>query len=176
MGGHNKWSQIKRQKGANDGAKSQVWGKLAKRIAVESKKTSGDVNASSLRAVIETARGTNMPKDSIERAITKGVSSDATALEAVTYETYGPGGVATIIEALTDNRNRTAQEIKHLLGELGLSLAAPGSASWAFEKTTNGYRPKTTASLSAEDRARLEELLGKIRAHDDVEEVYTNAP
>src|SRR3989338_3260748 len=117
MAGHNKWAQIKRQKGAADAAKSNLWGKLGKRIAVESKKANGDVNAAALRAIIETAKKTNMPKDTIEHAIAKGTSADAAALEAITYEAYGPGGAAIVIEALTDSRNRTAQEIKHLLSE-----------------------------------------------------------
>src|SRR3989344_7007663 len=173
MGGHNKWSQIKRQKGANDGAKAVVWGELEKRIAVESKKANGDVNAASLRAIIETAKKANMPKDTIERAVAKGMSTDAGALESISYETYGPGGIAIIIDALTDSRNRTAQEIKHLLSECGLSLAAPGSALWAFEKTAEGYTPKTMVPLSETDNEKLLRVMEKIDAHDDVEGVYT---
>ena len=175
MSGHNKWAQIKRQKGANDAAKGILWGKLGKRIAVESKKANGDVTSPSLRAIIETAKKSNMPKDTIERAVAKGISADASALEAITYETYGPGGAAIIIEALTDSRNRTAQEIKHLLSELGLALAAPGSATWAFEKTAEGYAPKTTVPLSDADNEKLIPILEKIDSHDDVENVYTNA-
>ena len=175
MGGHNKWSQIKRQKGANDAAKSNVWGKLAKRIAVESKKANGDVNSPALRAIIETAKKENMPKDNIERAVARGASADASSLESVTYETYGPGGSAIVIEALTDSRNRTAQEIKHLLSKNGLALAAPGSALWAFEKSGEGYTPKTTVPLSDTDNVALVKILEEIDAHDDVENVYTNA-
>lgn len=175
MGGHNKWSQIKRQKGANDSSKAQVWGKFSRRITVESKKAGGDVNAASLRAIIERARKENMPKDAIDRAVAKGISSEAGSLESVTYETYGPGGAAILIEALTDSRNRTAQEIKHLLTENGLALASPGSAMWAFEKTHEGYEPKTTVKLSDADHTKLIGLLEKIDSHDDVEEVYTNA-
>ena len=175
MSGHNKWSQIQRQKGAADSNKSKVWGKLAKRIAVESKKANGDVTLPGLRSVIETAKKENMPKDSIDRAIAKGTAKDAAALDAITYETYGPGGCAIVIEALTDSRNRTAQEMKHLLSELGLALASPGSALWAFEKTTEGYTPKTTVPLSAEDDEKLMQILGKIDAYDDVQGVYTNA-
>ena len=175
MGGHNKWSQIKRQKGAADSNKSKVWGKLAKRIAVESKQAKGDVTLPGLRAIIETAKKENMPKDSIERAIAKGTAKDAAALEAITYETYGPGGCAIVIEALTDSRNRTAQEIKHILSENGLVLASQGSALWAFEKTAEGYTPKTTVPLSAEDDEKLMQILEKIDAYDDVQEVYTNA-
>ncbi len=175
MSGHNKWSQIKHKKGAADAAKSNVWGKLSKRISVESKKANGDVTSPSLRTMIETARKANMPKDNIDRAVARGIAADAAALEVVTYETYGPGGAAIIIEALTDSRNRTAQEIKHLLTENGLALASPGSAAWAFEKTGITYTPKTTVPLSESDHERLIELLEKIDAHDDVEEVFTNA-
>src|SRR3989338_431462 len=175
MGGHNKWSQIKRQKGANDSAKAQVWGKLSRRITVESKKAGGDVNAANVRAVVERARKENMPKDAIDRAVAKGVSSEAGSLESITYETYGPGGAAILIEALTDSRNRTAQEIKHLLSENGLALASPGSATWAFEKTHDWYEPKTTVKLSDVDHTKLMKILEVIDSHDDVENVYTNA-
>ncbi|OGG58549.1 hypothetical protein A2765_02370 [Candidatus Kaiserbacteria bacterium RIFCSPHIGHO2_01_FULL_56_24] len=175
MAGHNKWTQIKRQKGAADAMKSNLWGKLGKRIVVESKKANGDMNASNLRAVIETAKKTNMPKDTIERAVAKGVSTDAVSLDQVIYEAYGPGGAAIVIDAVTDNRNRTAQEIKHLLSKNGLELAAQGSALWAFEKTHEGFVPKTTVPLSEADNAALMSVLEQIDAHDDVEEVYTNA-
>ena len=175
MGGHNKWSQIKRQKGANDAAKSRAWGKLGKRISVESKKAGGDGNAANVRTVVEMAKKENMPKDAIERAIAKGTASGGAELEAITYETYGPGGAAIIIETLTDSRNRTAAEIKHLLSELGLALAAPGSASWAFTKTADGYEAQTTVPLSEEDNQKLFVLLEKIDAHDDVENIFTNA-
>jgi YebC/PmpR family DNA-binding regulatory protein len=175
MGGHNKWSQIKRQKGANDAAKSKIWAKLSRRITVESKKAGGDATAASVRAVVETAKKENMPKDAIERAIAKGTAQDAGNLEAITYEAYGPGGAAIVIETLTDSRNRTAQEIKHLLSENGLALAAPGSALWAFAKTGEGYDPQTTVPLSEGDNARLMELLEIIDSHDDVENVFTNA-
>ncbi len=175
MSGHSKWSQIKRQKGANDAGKAVVWGKLGKRIAVESKKANGDVNSVALRTIIEAAKKANMPKDTIERAVAKGISADAAALDAITYETYGPGGAAIIIETLTDSRNRTAQEIKHLLSEAGLALASPGSALWAFEKTGEGWTPKTMVPVSETDNEHLMKILELIDAHDDVEAVFTNA-
>jgi YebC/PmpR family DNA-binding regulatory protein len=175
MSGHNKWSKIKHQKGAADAAKSNVWGKLAKRIAVESKLAKGDITSPALRTWIEKAKKENMPKENIERAVAKGVAPDASSLESITYETYGPGGAAVIIEAVTDNRNRTAQEVKHLLSKNGLSLASPGSAAWAFEKNHDGYEAKTVVPLSPEDSEALMKVLEQIDAHDDVEEVYTNA-
>lgn len=176
MSGHNKWSQIKRQKGAADAAKSSVWGKLSRRIAVESKKAHGDVTAVNLRSQIEKARQTNMPKDAIERAIAKGTGAEAGDMESITYETYGPGGCAIIIETLTDSRNRTAQEIKHLLSKNGLALAAPGSAAWAFHHLPDGtWEPQTTVPLSETDSESLMRILEEIDTHDDVEDVYTNA-
>lgn len=175
MGGHNKWSQIKRQKGANDKAKSAVWGKLARRITVESKRAKGDTNDPTLRMLFEKARSENMPKDAIERAVQKGAGADVQDMEAITYEAYGPGGAAIIINTLTDSRNRTAQEIKHLLSKNGLALAAPGSALWAFTKTHEGYDPQSTVSLSPEDNEKLMKILEEIDVHGDVEDVFTNA-
>jgi YebC/PmpR family DNA-binding regulatory protein len=175
MSGHNKWSQIKHRKGAADAARSNVWGKIAKRIAVESRIAGGDVTSPTLRTMIEKAKKENMPKENIDRAVAKGISADAGSLEQITYETYGPGGAAIIIEAVTDSRNRTAQEIKHLLSEQGLALAAPGSATWAFEKTGEGWSAKTTVPLSESDNEKLLQVLEKIDAYDDVEEVFTNA-
>ena len=103
------------------------------------------------------------------------MSAEDSAMESVTYETYGPGGCAIVIVALTDSRNRTAQELKHLLTKNGLVLAAPGSALWAFGKTAEGYTPKTTVPLSEGDSKALMKILEEVGAHDDVEEVYTNA-
>ncbi len=175
MSGHNKWSQIKHKKGATDAAKSKLWSKIAKRIIVESKIAAGDVTSPTLRTWIEKAKEANMPKDNIERAVKKGVANDADAMEAILYETYGPGGAAILIQTLTDSRNRTAQEIKHLLSEQGLELASPGSAAWAFTKVANAFEATTTVPLSEEDNEKLLKILETIDAHDDVEDVYTNA-
>lgn len=175
MAGHSKWAQIKRQKGANDVARGALFSKLARRITVESKKANGDATVVALRAAVEKAKQANMPKENIERAVAKGAASDASAMESVVYETYGPGGAAIVIDALTDSRNRTAQEIKYLLSKSGLALAAQGSALWAFDKTNEGYAPKTTVPLSPADNEALMKILEEIDAHDDVEEVHTNA-
>lgn len=175
MSGHNKWSKIKHQKAATDAVKSREFGKLATRIAVESKLCSGDTNSPSLRAIIDKARSINMPKDNIDRAVAKGKASDASSMDSVTYEAYGPGGVAIIITALTDNRNRTAQEVKHVLTKNGLSLAAQGSASWAFTATHEGYTPNSTVSIEQEDGEKLGEIVEQLDQLDDVQEVFTNA-
>lgn len=175
MAGHNKWAQIKRQKGAADAAKSNLWGKLGRRIAVESKKANGDVNSANLRAIIESAKKVNMPKDTIERAVAKGTSADASAMEQVVYEAYGPGGAAIIIEAVTDNTNRTLQELKAIFAKHAIALAAPGAALWAFTKGDEGYTPTAPIPLSEPDDALLMKAMELIDALDDVQEVYTNA-
>jgi len=175
MSGHNKWSKIKNKKAVTDAQKSAMFGKMARLIAVESKKAGGDVSSPGLRAAIEKARSVNMPKDNIERAIAKGTSADTAELESVTYETYGPGGAAIIIDALTDSRNRTAAEIKHLLSKNGYELASPGSALWAFESTPGGYEPKTIVSVSEEDGERLTKLIEILEEQEDVQDIYTNA-
>ena len=174
MSGHNKWSKIKHKKAATDAQKSKVFGKLSRLIAVESKKAGGDVNSPSLRVAIEKAKQSNMPTDNINRAVQKGVSDTSSTLEEVLYEAYGPGGVAIIISGLTDNKNRTAAEMKHLLGKQGLSLAEPGSALWAFGKEGQEYSAKTTITISQEDNIKLETIVENLLDHDDVLNVYSN--
>lgn len=175
MSGHNKWSKIKHKKAASDAQKSKLFGKLAKLIATESKRVGGDMSAPALRAVIDKAKVENMPSDNIDRAVKKGMSADATTMEFVQYEAYGPGGCGIIIDGLTDNKNRTAQELKHLLSKNGLALAAPGSALWMFTKGDEGLEATMTVDLSEDEAAKLETLLEALEEHDDVQEVYTNA-
>lgn len=175
MSGHNKWSKIKRKKEAGDAHKSKVFGKLARLIAVESKKAGGNMSAPALRAAIEKARKENMPSDNIDRAIKKGAGGEQAAMETLLYEAYGPAGVAMMIEVLTDNRNKAAAEIKHLLSKNGVSLAAQGAASWAFTKTAEGWQPNTTTDLSDEDLEKLDTLVTELENNDEVQGVFTNA-
>ncbi|MEK9171810.1 MAG: YebC/PmpR family DNA-binding transcriptional regulator [Patescibacteria group bacterium] len=177
MSGHNKWSKIKNKKAVTDAAKSKIFSKMAKLISTASKQVNGDATSPILRAVIEKARGYNMPADNIERAVKKGVGADAEALEAITYEAYGPAGSALIIEALTTNRNKASQEIKFILSKHGFSLATPGSAMWAFKKepATNDLQPTTTIELSEDDGKKLEALINELEDNDEVQDVYTNA-
>ncbi len=175
MSGHNKWSQIKRQKEATDAKKSKIFGKLSRLITVEAKKVEGNLSSPSLRAVIERAKKENMTVDAIDRAVKKGAGSDAGEMESVLYEAYGPGGCALIVEGLTDNKNRTVAEVKHILSKRGFSLAGQGSALWAFTKTSEGYEAQTTVPLSLEDEQVLTDILDELDENDDVQEVYTNA-
>lgn len=179
MSGHNKWSKIKNKKAVTDAQKSKVFGKLVRFIAVESKKAKGDINSPSLRAAIEKAKEANVPSDNIERAIKKGTGGEGGEMEQITYEAYGPGGCALIIEALTENRNKAAQEIKHILSKNGFELAVPGSAAWAFEKNPpqngGGWTPKNTLPISDEDGDKLNALIEELEENDEVQEVFCNA-
>jgi len=175
MSGHNKWSKIKHKKGATDAKKSKVFTKHARLIAVESKKAGGNKNAPGLRAAIERARGDSMPNDNIDRAVQKGTGADVTAVEEILYETYGPGGTAVLLATVTDNRNRTSQELKHLLSKLGFALGTPGSASWAFTKQADKYIPTTPLTLSDEDGEKLAEFVEALEEHEDIQDVFTSA-
>ncbi|MDB5264965.1 MAG: YebC/PmpR family DNA-binding regulatory protein [Parcubacteria group bacterium] len=177
MSGHSKWSQIKRQKGVTDAAKSKTFSRFAQLITLESKKAAGNISSPALAAVIERAKAANMPKDNIERAVAKGSSKEAGNLEQVVYEWYGPGGVAIIIDALTDNKNRTTAEIKHLISKNGFELGAQGSAAWAFMKSPDGtFTPnEPLMDLSPEDEASLGNIFDLLDDNDDVQRVFTNA-
>ena len=137
MAGHSKWASIKHRKAVVDARRGQQFTKLARAITVAAREGGGDpeMNASLYNAV-QKAKDASMPKDNIERAIAKGTGegADGDAIETVLYEGYGPGGVALLIEALTDNRNRTSAEIRHLLSKQGGTLGEPGSVAYLFEK------------------------------------------
>jgi YebC/PmpR family DNA-binding regulatory protein len=136
MSGHSKWSTIKRKKGAADAARGKIFTKLIREIATAARMGGGDSDANPrLRLAIDKARGANMPKDNIERAIKKGVGGgDSDAYEEVVYEGYGPGGTAIYVEALTDNKNRTVGEVRHVLTKHGGNLGASGCVAYLFEK------------------------------------------
>jgi YebC/PmpR family DNA-binding regulatory protein len=177
MSGHNKWSKIKNKKAVTDGQKSKIFGKLVRFITVESKKAKGDVNSPGLRAAIEKAKEANVPSDNIDRAVKKGLGGEGGEMEQITYEAYGPGGCALIIEALTENRNKAAQEVKHILTKNGFELAVPGSALWAFEKSigSSEWTPKNTVPISQEDGEKLDLIIEELEENEEVQEVFTNA-
>jgi YebC/PmpR family DNA-binding regulatory protein len=175
MSGHNKWSKIKRQKEKTDGQKSKIFGKMVRLITVEAKKAGGDVNSAGLKAAIDRARAANVPNDNIERAIKK-FSEGGAAMESVIYEAYGPGGCALIIDALTDSKNRTTQEIKLILTQNDLSLAGMGSVTWAFSHNPGeDWIPQSTIPLSDEDGEKLSKIVDALEENDDVQNVFTNA-
>ena len=176
MSGHNKFSKIKHQKATNDAKKSNVFGKLVRFITVEAKKAGGNLKSPGLALAIEKARKANMPNDTIDRAIKKATTDNSAQMENIQYESYGPGGIAILIESLTDNRNKAAQEIKAILVRHGCELASPGSASWAFAKGSDGIiKASTTMPMEDEDIDKLNELVEALEENDEVQEVFTNA-
>ncbi len=175
MSGHNKWTQIKNKKAATDAKKSKTFSMLAKILTVESRQAKGDRNLPNLRTAIERAKAANMPNDNIDRAIAKGTGAGQGELEEVIYEAYGPGGVAMVIEGITDNKNRTTPEIKHLLSEHGITLGGQGSATWAFNKTAEGWQAKTEIELNETDENKLTDLLDALDDHDDIKNIFTTA-
>jgi YebC/PmpR family DNA-binding regulatory protein len=137
MAGHSKWAGIKHKKAIVDARRGKLFTKLARAITVAAKEGGGDIEGNpALALAVQRARDASMPKDNIERAIAKGTGAgaDAEALEAVTYEGYGPGGVALLVEATTDNRNRTGAEVRHAFGKAGGNLGEPGSVAYLFDK------------------------------------------
>jgi YebC/PmpR family DNA-binding regulatory protein len=136
MSGHSKWSTIKRKKGAADAKRGKLFTKLIRELATAARLGGGDPNANPrLRLVVDKARAANMPKDNIERAIQKGLGGgDSEAYDEVVYEGYGPGGVAILLETLTDNRNRTVSELRHVLTKHGGNLGSSGCVAYLFEK------------------------------------------
>jgi YebC/PmpR family DNA-binding regulatory protein len=137
MSGHSKWAQIKHRKAVTDARRGQLFTKLARAITVAAREGGGDPDANfTLAAAVQKARDYSMPKDNIQRAIDRGTGAagGADAIERVVYEGYGPGGAAILVEALTDNRNRTSADMRHLFDKHGGSLGEPGSVAWLFEK------------------------------------------
>jgi YebC/PmpR family DNA-binding regulatory protein len=137
MSGHSKWASIKHKKKATDAKRGALFTKLTRAITVAAREGGGDPEGNpSLALAIQKAKDASMPKDNIERAIAKGTGADqdADAFESIVYEGYGPGGVAVLVEALTDNRNRTSSDLRHAFSKHGGNLGEPGSVAWIFEK------------------------------------------
>jgi YebC/PmpR family DNA-binding regulatory protein len=158
MSGHSKWSSIKHKKGAADAKRGKLFTKLARAITVAARDGGGDPEGNpTLAAAVQKARDASMPKDNIQRAIDRGTGEgdDAAAIESVVYEGYGPGGAAILVEALTDNRNRTGSDIRHAFEKHGGSLGEPNSVAWQFDKRgvilLDGERYGEDAELAAID-------------------------
>jgi YebC/PmpR family DNA-binding regulatory protein len=163
MSGHSKWSSIKHKKAAKDARRGKLFTKLIKEITVAARLGGGDVNANPrLRTAVLTARQNSMPADNIERAIKKGTGElEGVTYEEATYEAYGPGGVALLIQVLTDNRNRTVAEIRSLLTKHGGNMGAAGSVAWMFQK-----RGLITVERAGADEDRVMEVALEAGAED----------
>jgi YebC/PmpR family DNA-binding regulatory protein len=136
MSGHSKWATTKHRKGAKDSARAKVFAKLIRQVEVAAREGGSDPSANAqLRTMYQKAREASVPLDTIERAIKRGTGElEGVRYEAISYEGYGPDGVAVIVETLTDNRNRTSAEIKHVFGKNGGAIAEPGAVSWQFDR------------------------------------------
>ena len=152
MAGHSKWSNIKHRKGKEDARRGQLFTKLARQITIAAREGGGDPQSNfRLRLAIDRARGSNMPYDNIERAIKRGTGElEGDRLEEVIYEGYGPAGMAVMLEALTDNRYRTASDLRHLFSKHGGNLGESGCVAWMFEKKGRLVIDKEAASVDEE--------------------------
>jgi YebC/PmpR family DNA-binding regulatory protein len=136
MAGHSKWANIKHKKAANDKKRGKIWTKLIREVTVAAREGGGDIDANPrLRLAVDKATGANMPKDTIKRAIERGAGgADGDNYDEIRYEGYGPGGTAVIVDCMTDNRNRTASEVRHAFSKHGGNLGTDGSVAYMFSK------------------------------------------
>ncbi len=176
MSGHSKWSSIKHKKGAADAKRGALFTKLTRAITVAAREGGGDVEGNpALGLAVQKAKDSSMPKDNIERAINKGTGADqdADAFERIVYEGYGPGGVALLVDALTDNRNRTGSEVRHTFSKFNGSLGEPGSVNYLFERKGELL---VDASLYGEDdlMAAIDAGAEDVIEEGDVFEVVTD--
>lgn len=169
MSGHSKWHSIKHKKGALDAKRGKLFTKFIKEITVAARTGGGDPEGNArLRKAILDAKGGNMPNDTIDRAIRRGTGEeDGVNYEEITYEGYGPGGVALLIESMTDNRNRTVAEIRHIFSKNGGNLAAAGAVNWMFEK--KGYIAVARGSKSEDELFEIVTDAGAEDLRDDEE-------
>ena len=177
MSGHSKWSTIKRRKGAQDARRGKVFTKLIREIATAARMGGGEAGANPrLRLAIDKARGANMPKDNIERAILKGTGGgESEAWEEAVYEGYGPGGTAVYVEALTDNRNRTAGEVRHVFSKFGGNLGGSGCVGHLFERKGSLVFDRAGIEPDALLEAALETGADDVVESDDQLEVVTGS-
>jgi len=164
MSGHSKWSKVKHQKAVSDVVKGKLFTAAGAAITIAVREGGG------VREAIEKARAVNMPKENIERAIARAAGLESGGIETIVYEGFGPGGAALLIDAVTDNRQRTAAAVRNVLESKGGSLGSTGSVGYLFE----GHRPKFIMDLSDTDKEKLDALIEKLEELDDVQGVFTN--
>jgi len=174
MAGHSKWKQIKHKKEVTDKKRSQVFAKMLSAIRIAGKGESNPDFNPRLRAAIEKAKEAQVPQENIERALKQ---NDSKNLEELIIEAYGPAGSAMIIEAVTDNRNRTISEIKNILNEVGAKFAEQGSVKWSFDAPSGDlpWQPKFKQELGEEDKVKLSKIVEELEEHQDVQKITTNS-
>ncbi|MCH2187620.1 YebC/PmpR family DNA-binding transcriptional regulator [Myxococcota bacterium] len=176
MSGHSKWSTIKRKKGVADAKRGKIFTKLIREIATAARIGGGEIDSNPrLRLVVDKAKSANMPKDNIQRAIQKGIGGgEGEAYEEVVYEGYGPGGAAILIEALTDNKNRTVSDVRHILTKNGGNLGSTGCVAYLFEKRGLLVFERANVDLDNLMEAALEAGAEDVVEGDDSLEVVTS--
>jgi YebC/PmpR family DNA-binding regulatory protein len=174
MSGHSKWSTIKHKKGAADAKRGKIFTKLIKEITVAARMGGGDADANPrLRSAVLAARAANMPGDNVERAIKKGTGElEGVSYEEVNYEGYGPGGVALLVETLTDNRNRTVSEIRHIFEKHNGNMGASGSVAWMFTKLGVATVPKEGVDEDVVMEKAIEAGADDVKDETDVFEIH----
>src|SRR5919205_693097 len=202
MSGHSKWHTIKHKKGAADAKRGKIFTRIIKELTVAARSGGGDIDSNPrLRTIVAEAKSVNMPADNIKRAIQRGTGElPGVSYDEITYEGYGPGGAALIIETLTDNRNRTVGEMRHLLGKYGGNLAAENSVAWMFDKkgyivvekakadedtlmaaalepgaAELAFLPQNYVKLEGKPAQQMVKLMEAIEEHDDTKKVWSNA-
>lgn len=175
MSGHSHFSTIKHKKAITDSRRGKIFSRLAKIISIAAKKGGDPDMNPSLRLAIEKARQANMPNDNVQRAIKRGTGEDKSAiLEEITYEAYGPNGTPLIIETITDNKNRTVSEIKHILSNHNGKLADTGSVKYMFEKKNEEWIPKYSIDIDENLKNKLTKLFEELDENEDVKDIYSN--
>ena len=193
MAGHSKWANIQHRKGRQDAARSKLFSKLAKEITVAAKMGDPDPDKNPrLRLAVKEAKSQSVPKDVIDRAIKKSQGGDAESYDEIRYEGYGPGGVAVIVEAMTDNRNRTASTVRSTFTKCGGNLGETGSVSFMFDRKGQVlyplevgdegesesakliWKPQTTTELDLDGMEKLMKLIDTLEDDDDVQRVTAN--
>jgi YebC/PmpR family DNA-binding regulatory protein len=177
MSGHSKWSQIKRQKGVNDARRGAVFTRVGREITVAAREGGGDADTNfRLRLAVQRAREFNMPQDNIQRAITRGTGGDkeGSQLEELMYEGFGPGGVAIMVQVLTDNRNRAAADVRNVFTRAGGNMGEGGSVAWMFDQKGLITVELDGASAEAAEMAAIDAGADDIQEADGVLDVYTD--
>ena len=177
MAGHSKWNNIKNRKGAQDKARAKVFSEISKliRIAVKQGGSGDPKNNPSLRPLLDKARSANMPNVKIDKAIQKGLGKSETGavIQEIVYEGFGPGGVAMLAVAQTDNPNRTAAEVKYAFSRNGGSLGGPGSAMYMFQRDdSGGYECTMPMEVDEATETQITALVEKLRESEDIEDIY----
>jgi YebC/PmpR family DNA-binding regulatory protein len=171
MSGHNKWAQIKHKKAVTDAQRSKVFSRLARGITVAARGNPDPATNQRLKTEVDRARAANMPTDNIERAIRKVADKDSAQLKELAVAFIGPGGAGVRAHAISDNSNRTINELRQLAMHAGARLVEPGAVAWMF----NEQNPVTVTLPEPADRDALEKFLEALEEHDDVQEAETNA-